>query len=281
MNKSLLLSFIILFLIGIFLLMAYGVMSNANSNALAGSILSQSILGIFTMGIVFITMAIMIMFFCYGNSCNRCESITDLGEKSGLILLFTVASFGIVLAVLGGLILSNGDSTETASNNMAVSVMVIGICLTLFISGIAGYIYRKGLQKFFTKGKGTKEPVNARPVEKPRVPEKVTQPKPMVSEKVMTEPKPRVLARMSKMVETEPAISAGGKRTTKVYRSVTEELPALPASARSVGVAERTKVSQNMSGVEKRNENAEDKVVSQSDDDFFTPEGELKEELKL
>ena len=156
MNNTLLISIMVIFIIGIFLVTAYGFISKANSDEPSGSVLSQAILGIFTMGIIFIIMSIMIMFFCIGDSCRTCDSLTDLGEKSGLVVMISLASLGIVMAVLGGIIVSKGNSAESSANDLAVSIMIIGICLTCLIIGITIYMFRKGIKGYF-KGHSKKE----------------------------------------------------------------------------------------------------------------------------
>ena len=67
--------------LGIFLLVSYGYITSANSKVELGSTLSKAIMGIFTVGIIFLISAVFIMFFCFQ---TECADIADFGIKSYL-----------------------------------------------------------------------------------------------------------------------------------------------------------------------------------------------------
>ena len=120
-----------LILMGLFLITAYGFISSTNSSASAGSTLSRAILGIYTIGILFMTIGIM-MFFC----ANSCSSYADNSFINMKFYLYFIAMLGITLIVLSSIILATGDNSDTTTSGFLISTLVIGIVMFLITSFI-------------------------------------------------------------------------------------------------------------------------------------------------
>lgn len=143
--SALVILFFTLLALGIFLLVSYGYISSANSKVELGSTLSKAIMGIFTVGIIFLISAIFILFFC---SQTDCASVADFGIKTYLSFIGTL---GIVMATLGGIIVNDGDSSDSKSHSLAISILVIGIVFALLIGGFVAYYSSKhgGISAWF------------------------------------------------------------------------------------------------------------------------------------
>lgn len=123
----------LLFVMGILLLIAYGRLAKAMENQPADNKAVRANQGLYTMGIIFLALAITLTF------CNYHCQCTGLGGGNNLVLGF-LALLGIVLIGLSATII-NADIDGT--KGFASFLLVLGI---LFVvgCGVMAYLHMSG-----------------------------------------------------------------------------------------------------------------------------------------
>ncbi len=133
----------ILFFIGIFLLVSYGFISQTNADAPADSTVTRAILGIYTIGIIFLTLGVVMLFLsstCSGSQKNPFASYN--------FYIIFIGMLGLTLLVLGSTVYGKGDTSDSTTNGLLISIIMIGIFMFLLSAGIKTYEYRKKIPFF-------------------------------------------------------------------------------------------------------------------------------------
>ena len=130
---------LILLIIGIFLLTAYSMISEANSDAPAGSTLSRAILGIYSIGLIFIVFAVMYMFFAL--RYDKCNVSNIIGKKIDGAIFYLTFMFilGVLMLTFGAIIKSQGSTSDSNAVTMTTTILVLGVIQTTVVLTVIGY----------------------------------------------------------------------------------------------------------------------------------------------
>jgi hypothetical protein len=138
------------FIIGLLLLVAYSSISEANKNARIGSNLSRAILGLYTLGIIFLVFGV-----CFAVAKNQC-TCEDSNVTTGLMYMSFGLVLGVTMAALGGIVVSEGNKEDSTANSLAYTIMIIGIVFSVAMIAIFILMYRDKMSTWF-KGKKSSE----------------------------------------------------------------------------------------------------------------------------
>lgn len=138
------------FLIGLLLLTAYSSISEANKNARIGSNLSRAILGLYTLGIIFLVFGV-----CFAVAKNQCMC-QESSVTTGLMYMLFGLVLGVTMAALGGIIVSEGNKENSIANSLAVTIMVTGIVFSVAMIALFIFMYKDKMSAWF-KGKKSSE----------------------------------------------------------------------------------------------------------------------------
>lgn len=119
----------LIFLLGIFLLVSYGVINKAliADNVDVASSVSKANQGLFAMGIIFIVAAV-----AFAMCKSNCAKMGEASDMSATMFLGFFAVLGIVLMSLSAALINGGVGS---AKGWAVTNLVIGLCLILGCSG--------------------------------------------------------------------------------------------------------------------------------------------------